>query len=124
MRTCENCKREYIPVLGERDPNRPIQEQFPDAEPWEREQLSVLGFCSDECFDKYLGVEGYVYTDGKRFVLTPMGSRRALYVGDPILYCPHCEDTELWEMKEPTPSGHTHQCPDCKTLHAPYGLNE
>jgi len=36
--------------------------------------------------------------------------------------CPHC-GTELVESGK-IPSGHTHQCPKCETLHAPYGRDE
>jgi hypothetical protein len=68
----------YEPVLGRRKTRKPIADEFPDSEPWEREQL-VMGFCSDECFDKYIGAEGYVYVEGKRYVLTPMGTKRKIY---------------------------------------------
>jgi predicted RNA-binding Zn-ribbon protein involved in translation (DUF1610 family) len=34
--------------------------------------------------------------------------------------CPYC-GTELVELDHSLPSGHTHQCPECHTLHAPYG---
>jgi len=48
---CPVCKKEYIPVLGERrQPELLVQQEFPDAEPWEREQL-LSGICSDECWD-------------------------------------------------------------------------
>ena len=75
---CPQCGRHYQPVLGERDPNVAIQIQFPDAEPYQTEQL-MTGYCSDKCFDNALGVKGYVYTDGKRFVFTATGTRRKLY---------------------------------------------
>jgi len=51
---CPNCKKKYIPELGERDPNILIQKQFPNAKPYQREQL-ITGLCSDECWDEYLG---------------------------------------------------------------------
>jgi len=50
---CPVCKEQYTPVLGERD-RRLIQEQFPNAEPWEREQL-LSGICSQACWDKAFG---------------------------------------------------------------------
>lgn len=46
---CPICKRSYTPELPPRD-GRLIQEQFPDAAPWEREQL-LTGICSQECWD-------------------------------------------------------------------------
>jgi len=52
---CPNCKKEYIPSLGKRKTNKLIQVEFPNAEPWEREQL-LTGICSDKCWDEYLGV--------------------------------------------------------------------
>lgn len=95
---CPQCKRRYKPDLPipEKDDPRKIQDIYPDATIVQREQ-QLTGLCSHRCF--------MVHLQG-------------------VPYCPHCEDTELWEMKEPTPSGHTHQCPNCKSLHAPYGLNE
>ena len=56
-RVCPQCKATYTPVLGERDPNdnRCIQDIYPNASPIEREQLQT-GICSDECWDKFLGV--------------------------------------------------------------------
>ena len=55
MAICPCCKKEYVPELGERDNSKLIQDQFPNAKPYQREQL-VSGICSDECWDKYLGV--------------------------------------------------------------------
>ena len=53
--TCPYCKCEYVPVLGERKNHALlIQEEFPNALAWEREQL-ITGICSDECWDKFLG---------------------------------------------------------------------
>jgi hypothetical protein len=52
---CPQCGKEYEPVLKrEIGDNRCIQDIFPTARPWEREQL-VSGICSDECWDKFLG---------------------------------------------------------------------
>jgi len=78
---CPQCGRHYQPVLGERDPRVPIQKQYPDADVWEREQL-MTGLCSDKCFDEHIGAKGYVYTDGKRFVMTATGSKRKIFAGD------------------------------------------
>jgi len=54
--TCPNCKKQYFPVLGERKrPDLCIQDEFPNAKPFEREQY-LTGLCSDECFIEYLGI--------------------------------------------------------------------
>ena len=52
---CPHCRKVYEPVLGERKTTLLIQEEFPKAKSWEREQL-ITGICSDECWDKFLGV--------------------------------------------------------------------
>jgi hypothetical protein len=53
---CPNCKKQYIPKLGARlHPELLIQQEFPNAESWEREQL-VSGICSNKCWDEFLGV--------------------------------------------------------------------
>jgi len=53
---CPNCYKVYEPELGERKyPGLLIQQEFPDAEEYQREQL-ITGLCSDECWDKYLGL--------------------------------------------------------------------
>ena len=54
--TCPACGKVYEPVLGERKTCDLIQVEFPDAEPWQREQL-LSGICSDECWDNFLGPE-------------------------------------------------------------------
>jgi len=65
---CPQCGRHYRPALGERPKgdNRPIQEIFPNAKPFEREQL-ITGLCSDKCWRKHvlgtahnLGIRGKV----------------------------------------------------------------
>lgn len=66
--TCPNCGKVYSTDLDppDNDP-RLIQQIFPEAEPWQREQLQT-GLCSDKCFDEYLGVTGYTYDEkGRRF---------------------------------------------------------
>lgn len=56
MMACPNCGKVYKPVLGDRQhPDLLIQEEFPTAKPWEREQL-VSGLCSDKCWNQFLGV--------------------------------------------------------------------
>ena len=51
MKTCPICKNEYEPVLTSKHPEMLIQQEFPNAESWEREQL-ISGICSDFCWDK------------------------------------------------------------------------
>jgi len=55
---CPQCGKHYKPVLGEypKDDPRTIQKIFPLAKPYEREQL-LTGICSDECWDKFLGMK-------------------------------------------------------------------
>lgn len=52
---CPQCKRRYKPVLPIPDPSdrRAIQDIYPDAENWQREQ-QLTGICSDRCWDLYL----------------------------------------------------------------------
>jgi hypothetical protein len=53
---CPNCKTAYKPVLTRpKGDDRNLQEIFPKAKPWEREQL-ISGICSDKCWDEYLGM--------------------------------------------------------------------
>ena len=54
-RQCPNCHQIYDTVL-DRFNDKPIQEQFPNALPWEREQL-ITGICSDKCWKEFLGPE-------------------------------------------------------------------
>jgi len=57
MRKCPNCKKVYKPVLQRpENDDRCIQVIFPDAQPWEREQL-LTGICSDKCWDQFVGEE-------------------------------------------------------------------
>lgn len=57
MTYCPNCRKTYTPELTwpEGD-NRHIQEIFPNAPAWQREQL-ISGICSDKCWDEFLGVK-------------------------------------------------------------------
>jgi hypothetical protein len=52
---CPQCKKHYVPELGERNPDMCVQDQFPEATSAQREQL-VTGLCSDKCWEKYLGM--------------------------------------------------------------------
>lgn len=57
IRVCPNCGRKYNTVLDRpKGDNRCIQDIFPDAEKWMREQL-ISGICSDQCWKEYLGVD-------------------------------------------------------------------
>lgn len=72
MTRCPKCKKNYTPELRPRskDDRRPIQEIYPDAEPYQREQLNILGLCSDKCFDEYISGSRPEYTydeKGRRF---------------------------------------------------------
>lgn len=49
---CPNCREGYYTVL-DRINDRPIQEQYPDAPKWQREQL-ISGLCSDKCWREFL----------------------------------------------------------------------
>jgi len=53
---CPNCRKEYQTVLDRQHPDECIQNEFPDAERWEREQ-HISGICSDKCWRKYLGMK-------------------------------------------------------------------
>ena len=52
---CPNCKKEYEPVL-KRISDNPIQVDYPNSKPFEREQL-ISGICSDKCWNEFLGGE-------------------------------------------------------------------
>ncbi len=69
-RRCPHCTKVYETDLerpsGDR---RPIQKIFPDAEPYQREQLNI-GYCSDKCNDEAISGERSEYTydeRGRRF---------------------------------------------------------
>ena len=48
---CLVCGKEYEPVLQRPEGDaRPIQQIFPNAPAWQREQL-LSGICSDKCWD-------------------------------------------------------------------------
>jgi len=51
---CPVCGKHYFPVLGERQMHGLIQNEFPNAHPWQREQL-ITGICSDACWKKEMG---------------------------------------------------------------------
>ncbi len=52
---CPNCREGYKTVL-ERKNNKPIQEQYPDAQKWQREQL-ISGICSQKCWEEFIGLK-------------------------------------------------------------------
>ncbi len=73
LRRCPKCKRAYeteLEAKAEGD-TRMIQDIYPDAEPYQTEQLMSLGICSDKCFDEALsGTREPQYTydkKGRRF---------------------------------------------------------
>lgn len=52
---CPECKKHYKPILKRPEGDtRPIQQIFPDAPAWQREQL-VTGLCSNKCWQNYIG---------------------------------------------------------------------
>jgi len=55
MITCPSCKKQYEPMLKREHPEQCIQQEFPNAPAWQREQ-HITGICSDECWDNFLGV--------------------------------------------------------------------
>ena len=71
MTRCPKCKKDYEPELkpkpaGDR---RLIQAIYPEAEPWQTEQL-MTGLCSDKCFDEYISGSRPEYTydeKGRRY---------------------------------------------------------
>lgn len=72
MTQCPQCKRIYEPELPPRPKGdrRMIQDIYPDAEPYQREQLQT-GYCSDKCIDEaFSGTREPQYTydeKGRRF---------------------------------------------------------
>ena len=53
-RTCPQCRKTYKTVL-EPKTDKLIQDEFPSAPAWQREQ-HLTGICSDSCWDKFLGI--------------------------------------------------------------------
>lgn len=50
--TCPVCEKTYKTELVKYpSDSRPIQQIFPNAKPYQREQL-ISGICSDKCWDK------------------------------------------------------------------------
>lgn len=55
LTVCPQCHRHYKPKLTRPEGDtRSINIIFPNAKPFEREQL-MTGLCSDNCWRKYLG---------------------------------------------------------------------
>jgi Zn-finger nucleic acid-binding protein len=55
LKRCPNCGKVYEPELDRKHPEIVIQEEFPKAKPYQREQ-HITGLCSDECWNEYLGI--------------------------------------------------------------------
>lgn len=57
LTVCPQCKSHYKPVLERpAGDTRPINQIFPNAKPFEREQL-ITGLCSNKCWNEFLGVK-------------------------------------------------------------------
>lgn len=56
IKVCPVCNRSYLPELDRKHPELLIQEEFPKAPAWQREQW-ITGVCSDRCWDRFLGIE-------------------------------------------------------------------
>jgi len=52
---CPNCGKVYGPELDRKHPEIVIQEEFPKAKPYQREQ-HITGLCSDKCWNELLGI--------------------------------------------------------------------
>jgi len=70
QRQCPKCKKVYTTELEPKADSRMIQDIYPDAEPYQREQLQT-GYCSDKCIDEALSgtrEPQYTYDErGRRF---------------------------------------------------------
>ena len=53
---CPNCHKCYKPILDRKHPELKIQEEFPMAPAWQREQ-HITGLCSTKCWNEFLGVK-------------------------------------------------------------------
>ena len=54
---CPICKKEYTPKLERKEgDDRLIQDIFPKAKKWEREQL-ISGVCSNKCWNEMFRVD-------------------------------------------------------------------
>jgi len=62
MKTCPNCKKTYKPILDRQQPEMHIQNEFPNAPSWQREQ-HITGICSNKCWCEFLGSEDTVGGD-------------------------------------------------------------
>ncbi len=71
IRQCPQCKRHYETELKPRSKadKRKIQDIYPEALPYQREQLQS-GICSDKCWDEHLWgeQETTVYDENGRWV--------------------------------------------------------
>lgn len=53
---CPNCGKHYETTLKRQHPSIPVQNEFPQSTPIEREQL-ITGICSDKCWNEFLGIK-------------------------------------------------------------------
>lgn len=51
--TCPQCGKTYTPVLKRKLHGIPIQQEFPHASAWAREQ-HISHLCSDECWNRFV----------------------------------------------------------------------
>lgn len=57
IQCCPMCRRMYETVLNKPEgDNRPVQQIFPKAPAWQREQL-ITGICSNRCWEEMTGVQ-------------------------------------------------------------------
>jgi hypothetical protein len=54
-RQCPNCGKIYVPVLKRENPHLTIQNEFPDAPAWQREQ-HLSACCSHKCYIDFIGL--------------------------------------------------------------------
>jgi len=55
IKVCPNCNKEYETILDRKHSEMSIQQEFPSAPKWQREQ-HISGICSDKCWDEFLGM--------------------------------------------------------------------
>jgi hypothetical protein len=85
-RQCPQCFEFYTTELEPKPEGdtRMIQDIYPDAEPYQTEQLMALGICSDRCFDRYISGERPEYTyDNHRFPRRFENGVRKLFADPP-----------------------------------------
>jgi len=55
-KVCPNCGKTFETELDRQHPEMRIQEEFPNAPAWQREQF-LSGICSDKCWKEFLGMD-------------------------------------------------------------------